>query len=70
MHEDCGSAFHREVARFKRRLIRATLEAHRGNRTHAAQTLGLQRTYLLRLIREFGIDVPRPAPRRKNTSGE
>lgn len=70
MLEDCASAYHREVARFRRSLIRAALEAHGGNRTHAARTLGLQRTYLLRLIRDFGIDVPRAPVRRKNTNGE
>ena len=49
--------YHCEVDRFKKDLIRATLEAHQGNRTHAARALGLQRTYLLRLIRDFEIRV-------------
>ncbi len=60
MHKPPVSAFQKEVENFKQQLIRATLEAQGGNRTHAARTLGLQRTYLLRLIREFGICVPVP----------
>jgi len=51
--------FHGAVTDFKRRLIEATLAQLGGNRTQAARALGLQRTYLLRLIREFGVDVPR-----------
>ncbi|HXA97126.1 MAG TPA: helix-turn-helix domain-containing protein [Candidatus Dormibacteraeota bacterium] len=58
--------FHGAVSDFKRRLIEATLTQAGGNRTRAARALGLQRTYLLRLIREFEIRVPPPAipPRR------
>jgi DNA-binding NtrC family response regulator len=55
--------YHGAVCDFKRRLIEATLRQMRGNRTHAARALGLQRTYLLRLIRELGVSVP-PPPRR------
>jgi DNA-binding NtrC family response regulator len=53
--------FHGAVSDFKRRLIEATLAQAGGNRTRAARALGLQRTYLLRLIREFEVRVP-PAP--------
>lgn len=59
------------VAAFKRRLLTDALVDAGGNRTHAAQALGLQRTYLLRLIRDFGVDVPRgprrPPARRRGT---
>jgi DNA-binding NtrC family response regulator len=55
--------YHGAVSDFKRRLIEATLQQMRGNRTHAARALGLQRTYLLRLMRELRVDVP-AAPRR------
>lgn len=66
-----GSAFHQEVETFKKQLITTTLEAHGGNRTRAARTLGLQRTYLLRLIREFGLTVPIPERwRRDSNNGE
>ncbi|MGH7401636.1 MAG: helix-turn-helix domain-containing protein, partial [Candidatus Rokuibacteriota bacterium] len=62
--------FHGAVSDFKRRLLEATLTQAGGNRTRAARALGLQRTYLLRLIREFEVRVP-PAPmppRRSDTS--
>jgi DNA-binding NtrC family response regulator len=59
------SGYHTAVSDFKRRLIEATLTQMRGNRTHTARVLGLQRTYLLRLIRELGVAAPPPpAPRR------
>jgi DNA-binding NtrC family response regulator len=57
--------YHDAVSAFKRRLIEATLHQAHGNRTHAARALGLQRTYLLRLIREFGIVAPPPPLRRR-----
>ena len=58
--------FHGAVGEFKRRLIEATLAQAGGNRTRAAKALGLQRTYLLRLMREFQIRFPAssPPPRR------
>src|SRR5947209_11117851 len=55
--------YHGAVSDFKRRLIEATLHETRGNRTHAARALGLQRTYLLRLIRDLGVAAPPPAAR-------
>lgn len=55
--------YHGAVCEFKRRLIEATLHQVRGNRTHAARALGLQRTYLLRLIRDLRVTAP-PPPRR------
>jgi DNA-binding NtrC family response regulator len=61
--EHCAISYHGAVCDFKRRLIEATLLKAEGNRTHAARALGLQRTYLLRLIRELGIAAPSP-PRR------
>ena len=52
--------FHGAVSDFKRRLIEATLTQAGGNRTRAARALGLQRTYLLRLMREFEVRIPPP----------
>src|SRR5262249_51014791 len=49
------NGFHGAVSEFKRRLIEATLTQAGGNRTRAARALGLQRTYLLRLMREFEV---------------
>ena len=54
------TGFHGAVTEFKRRLIEATLTQAGGNRTRAARALGLQRTYLLRLMREFQVQVPPP----------
>ena len=61
--------YHGAVSDFKRRLMEATLHQMRGNRTHTARALGLQRTYLLRLIRELGVTAPPPPPRRTGTTG-
>ena len=57
--------YHGAVCDFKKRLIEATLYQVKGNRTHAARALGLQRTYLLRLIRELAISTPPPPARRR-----
>jgi len=58
------------VSEFKRRLIEATLTQSGGNRTRAARALGLQRTYLLRLMREFEVHIPPPpGPWRRGDSG-
>jgi Nif-specific regulatory protein len=60
--------YHGAVSEFKRRLIEATLHQMRGNRTHTARALGLQRTYLLRLIRELQVSAPPPPERRRGAS--
>ena len=57
------ASYHGAVSEFTRRLIEATLLQAQGNRTHAARALGLQRTYLLRLIRDLGVAAPPPPPR-------
>lgn len=69
MYKAPVNAYHKEVENFKRELITRTLIAHGGNRTHAAKTLGLQRTYLLRLIRELGLRVPPPTRACRNGNG-
>ena len=64
------NGFHGAVGEFKRRLIEATLTQSGGNRTHAARGLGLQRTYLLRLMREFEVNIPPPpGPWRRANGG-
>src|SRR5260370_10021059 len=60
--------YHGAVSEFKRRLIEATLRRACGNRTHAAKALGLQRTYLLRLIRDLRVAAP-PRPSRRRNGG-
>ncbi len=61
--------FHGAVSEFKRRLIEATLTQVGGNRTRAARALGLQRTYLLRLMREFEVRIPPPPGPWRRASG-
>jgi len=63
-------SYHGAVSDFKRRLIESRLHEARGNRTHAARTLGLQRTYLLRLIRELQVAAPPPPSRNGRPSSE
>jgi len=50
-----AGGFHAQVEGFRRRLIVEALQQSGGNRTEAAAALGLQRTYLSRLIRQLGI---------------
>ena len=64
---------HRAVHLFKRQLVVETLASHEGNRTRAAATLMIERTSLLRLIRELGItELPDghrgrpPSPRKRS----
>lgn len=50
---DCP--FHEAVEHHKREIIRRTLARVGGSQTRAADLLGLQRTYLARLIKQMGI---------------
>ena len=60
MEEWAPLGFRGAVEEFKRRLIETALRQSGGNRTRAARCLGLQRTYLLRLIRDLGVAAPPP----------
>src|SRR5215831_8658465 len=55
--------YHAAVEEFKRGLLLSTLRRTGGNRTMAARLLGLQRTYLARLIRDLGVVERRLPPR-------
>jgi DNA-binding NtrC family response regulator len=57
--------YHEAVACFKREFLRQMLAAHGGNRSRTARALGLQRTYLLRLLRSFDLQDGRPQARPK-----
>jgi DNA-binding NtrC family response regulator len=59
---EAARTYHAAVEEFKRGLIASTLRRTAGNRTRAARILGLQRTYLARLIRDLGLAGPRPIP--------
>jgi hypothetical protein len=51
---------HEAVSAFKRQLIIDTLSSFNGNRSRAAAALGIERTSLLRLIRDLELEaVPR-----------
>jgi Nif-specific regulatory protein len=52
-----GTSFHDAVLAFKRNLLRSALAQANGNQTQAAQALGIQRTYLSRLIRALDIRI-------------
>jgi DNA-binding NtrC family response regulator len=49
--------YHRSVAEFKRELLTHALIAHGGNKTHAARSLRLQRTYFSRLCHQHGVTM-------------
>jgi len=49
------SSYHEAVLNFKRDILRAALAQANGNQTRAADALGLQRTYLSRLLKELGL---------------
>jgi DNA-binding NtrC family response regulator len=50
-----AEGFHGKVEAYRRRVIEEALAAGGGNQTRAAERLGLQRTYLARLIKQYGI---------------
>jgi two-component system response regulator FlrC len=50
-----GAGFHGRVEGFRRALLRETLAEAGGNQAEAARRLGLQRTYLARLVRKYGL---------------
>jgi DNA-binding NtrC family response regulator len=62
MTPEAARTYHAAVEEFKRGLIASTLRRTSGNRTRAARLLGLQRTYLARLIRDLGLAGPPPVP--------
>jgi putative PEP-CTERM system response regulator len=53
--EESAGTYHEAVLQFKRELLRSALARANGNQTRAAETLGLQRTYLSRLLKELGV---------------
>jgi DNA-binding NtrC family response regulator len=62
-----ANEYQRSVEKFKCELLALTLAAHGGNRSRAARALGVQRTYFVRLIRQFGLAkrVPAASVRRR-----
>jgi len=54
--DDSGLPYKDAVVAYKRRLVQAALAQTAGNQTRAAEILGLQRSYLNRLIKDLGIE--------------
>jgi DNA-binding NtrC family response regulator len=50
-----GFSYHQAIDEYRRELIAKTLSQTRGNRASAAKLLGLQRTYLSRLIKALRV---------------
>jgi len=50
-----AEGYHAKVEACRRQLLQEALAQTDGNRTRAAELLGLQRTYLARLLRQYGI---------------
>ena len=57
-----------DLAAVERALIQFALEAHGGNRTHAAAFLGLSRSALLYRMQKY--QLASPEPRRQNADGQ
>lgn len=51
-------SYHESMEAYRRRVIETALQKAGGNRTLAARRLGLQRTYLSRLIGQIGLSTP------------
>ena len=54
---------HEAISEFKRKIVLDTLARFSGNRSRAAAALQIERTSLLRLLRELEIAEVVPAPR-------
>jgi len=52
---EAAAGFHDAVVAYKRQIIREALHRSGGNQSRAASALGLQRTYLSRLIKELQV---------------
>lgn len=50
-----GDTFAEKKELAMREVIRRSLDEHQGNRTHTARALGVERTYLLKLINKYGL---------------
>ncbi len=53
--ENKDNPFHKTMKNYKRYVIEDALKKSSGNQSKAARLLGLQRTYLARLIRQLNI---------------
>jgi len=56
-----GILLEEACSEFERRFLQRALERARGNRTLAAQTLGIHRNTLSRRLRELNLAAPKPS---------
>ena len=53
--DSSGKAYHDSIRLYQRQVIRSALQRSGGNQAKTAELLGLQRTYLARLIKKLNI---------------
>ena len=58
-HRDGTMSYHTSMEAHSRQLLREALQRTNGNQTKAAELLGLQRTYLTKLLKQKGIPAKR-----------
>jgi len=58
--------YHEAIERYGCQLIEQAIERARGNQTKAAEMLGLQRSYLARLVKQRGIEIKDYREQEKN----
>ena len=61
--------YHDQVHAFRRALITHTLKSMGGNVSQTARVLELERTYVWRLIRKYGLSDLRRGPHAPNKRG-
>lgn len=61
LSEDCSLDYHAVMEMYSRRLLEEALRRAGWNQTKAAEILGLQRTYLTRLLKQRGIPTRPPS---------
>ena len=49
------AGYHAQVSAAQRQILEESLALHEGNQTRAAEALGLQRSYLARLVKKLGV---------------
>jgi len=67
MDSDPPVSLHEAMMEFKRKVVLDALAHYSGNRSRAAAALQIERTSLLRLLRELEIAEVVPAPRGRPT---
>ncbi len=68
--QEVPGGFHAQVREYKQAIIRAALRHAGGNQTKAAELLGLQRTYLVKLLRALNIRDQESIGKRTTEAGD